>query len=85
MELRIAIAIAIDLAVRVYLLAGLGFAVGFLGWGLPRVDAAARDSGWGFRMLIAPGVVALWPWLMVRWVRGGPPPVERTAHRKSTQ
>jgi hypothetical protein len=43
--------------------AGLGvvFAVPFvLGW-VGRLDASARTGSWGFRLIILPGAVALWP------------------------
>jgi hypothetical protein len=53
--------------VAVYLAAGVLFALAFLFRGIERVDRAARGAGWGFRCLIAPGVVALWPWLLRRW------------------
>ena len=64
-----------------YALLGLGFALPFLRWGITRVDTAARGTSLGFRLLLLPGSVALWPLLAWRWRRGGEPPVERTAHR----
>ncbi len=33
------------------------------------LDIAARGAGLGFRLLITPGVVALWPFLAWRWLR----------------
>lgn len=50
-----------------YLAAGVLFALTFLFRGLERVDPAAQGARWGFRCLIAPGVVALWPLLARRW------------------
>ena len=50
-----------------YLAAGVLFALAFLSRGIGRIDPAARGARWGFRALIAPGVVALWPWLARRW------------------
>jgi len=47
-------------------LAGLGFAASFLPRRIERVDAGARGSSWAFRLLILPGVVALWPLLWAR-------------------
>ena len=64
----------------VYVCAGLGFAVPFLARGVRRLDASAHGATWGFRMIIMPGVVALWPWLAWRWWRGGIR-AERNAHR----
>ena len=52
-------------------LAGLVFAARFLPRRIERVDPSARGAGWGFRLLILPGVVALWPLLWAR-TRGTP-------------
>lgn len=60
---------------------GLVFALWFIARGVARVDPAARGTGWGFRLLLLPGSLALWPLLARRCWRGGAPPVERTAHR----
>lgn len=56
-----------------YLLGGVLFTVMFLVRGLATVDPQAQGSSWGFRLLITPGVVALWWWLLWRWVRGPAP------------
>ena len=48
---------------------GLLFAVVFHRRGLARLDAGAHGAGWGFRLLITPGLVALWPLLARRWQR----------------
>ncbi len=45
---------------QAWLLAGLGVGVAFLLFGLDRVDAAARGA-YGFRPLLLPGLVLLWP------------------------
>lgn len=51
--------------------------------GLGRLDTAARRGAWGFRVLISPGLVALWPWMLARAWRGtGQTPEENNAHRK---
>ena len=65
----------------VYVLAGLVFAVPFVWRGVERVDPAARGATWGFRVVIVPGVVVLWPLLLRRWRAGAHPPEERNAHR----
>jgi nitrate/nitrite transporter NarK len=52
-----------------YLAVGVLFASAFHPRGLRRVDAAAAGAGVGFRMLITPGVIALWPLLALRWWR----------------
>ena len=52
-----------------YLALGILFALAFVIAGIGRVDPVARDSGVGFRLIIFPGVVAIWPWLLKRWMR----------------
>ncbi|MFN7936582.1 MAG: hypothetical protein U0R19_24885 [Bryobacteraceae bacterium] len=52
-----------------YTAAGVVFAAVFMWRGADRVDAGAHGAGLGFRLLIAPGCVALWPLLAVRWRR----------------
>ncbi len=74
----------IDLAVVLvvaYLGLGLIFGLGFVTFGVQRVDPAAAEGTWGFRLLILPGVAAFWPLLLRRWVGRRPPPAERNAHR----
>ncbi len=48
---------------------GTLFAVAFHWRGLARIDPAAAGGSLGFRMLVTPGVVALWPLLARRWWR----------------
>ncbi|MEO6710861.1 MAG: hypothetical protein ABI054_12760 [Planctomycetota bacterium] len=61
---------------------GLVFALAFAFVGAGRVDRDARSGSFGFRILILPASAALWPLLLLRWVRGsGDAPEERTAHR----
>ena len=50
-----------------YLVFGLLFAVAFVVWGAARIDAVAQDGTRGFRLLLAPGAVLLWPVLLVKW------------------
>ena len=56
-----------------YAAAGVAFAIAFLAVGVARVDSQARGAGLGFRLIVFPGIAALWPVLLVRWVRGGEP------------
>lgn len=57
-------------AVGLYLSFGLLFAVWFVSFAVQRLDEAARGAGIGFRLLILPGTVALWPMLLARALRG---------------
>ncbi len=50
-----------------YATAGAVFAVSFLWRGVAALDSAAGRGSWGFRLLIAPGVTALWPLLLWKW------------------
>lgn len=53
----------------IYLACGLLFAGIFVTVGVGRVDAAAQGTSLGFRLLILPGAMALWPLLALRWIR----------------
>jgi len=69
--------------VGVYCVAGFFFAVAFVLHGVERIDRGAKGATWGFRLIILPASVALWPWLLRRWLAAtGEPPVERNAHRR---
>ena len=46
---------------------GLAFGAAFVASGVGRVDAAARGAPLAFRLVILPGVVALWPVLAWQW------------------
>ncbi len=56
-------------ALGLYVSLGFLFAAVFHWRGLSRLDTAARDAGPGFRLLITPGLVILWPWILHRWIR----------------
>ena len=47
---------------------GLLFAIPFVWRGVDRIDPDARAGSIGFRALILPGAVALWPVLLRRWL-----------------
>jgi hypothetical protein len=73
-------------AAALYLICGLLFAAPFLLVGVGRIDPHAAHGSWGFRILIAPGTVLLWPLLFKRWIRGQrTPPEERNAHRQAAK
>jgi hypothetical protein len=71
----------VDLAAA-YVAIGLLFAPWFVWRGVGRIDPHAQDATLGFRLIIAPGAVALWPLLLGRLLSGRTaPPEERNAHR----
>ncbi len=59
------------MVVGVYGAIGLVVGAAFVVWGVGRVDPVARESGWGFRVVILPGAAALWPLVARKWIRAG--------------
>lgn len=62
-------AVAILSAFAVYATIGALFGIMFVWRGINRTDPAAHGARWTFRLLILPGVIALWPMLTLRWRR----------------
>lgn len=69
-------------AAGLYAALGLLFAIAFVLRGAARIDPQAAGGSWGFRLAILPASAALWPLLAGRWLRGAPPPEERSPHRE---
>jgi membrane protein implicated in regulation of membrane protease activity len=69
-----------------YLAAGFVFAIPFVVAGVQRLDRNATQGTWGFRLVIFPGTILLWPLLARRWLSGAhEPPEENTAHRRAAR
>jgi hypothetical protein len=51
-----------------YAAAGVVFGIAFVTFGIHRVDPLAKGSSFGFRLIILPGVAALWPLMLMRWL-----------------
>lgn len=51
--------------IAVYLAIGAAFAIHFSARGVDRIDSAASDAGFFFRLLVFPGAAALWPMLLL--------------------
>jgi hypothetical protein len=65
---------------------GLAFALVFVSGAVTRVDEEAHGAPLGFRLLILPGTIALWPLFLFRWLRGvHEPPVETNPHREQAR
>ena len=60
-------------AAALYAAAGAVFSIGFLIFGLTAIDNGAKGAGILFRLMILPGLIALWPLMLVRWIAGGQP------------
>ena len=56
-------------SVTIYVGVGAAFAVVFLWQWVGLLDSAAEHGTWGFRVLVFPGVAALWPLFVVRLIR----------------
>lgn len=52
----------------VYAFVGLVFGLIFLYKGVESIDEAARNTPTSFKALILPGVIALWPILLYKWL-----------------
>ncbi|MEW6157939.1 MAG: hypothetical protein AB1813_10935 [Verrucomicrobiota bacterium] len=73
-------------ALAVYLGCGIIFAIPFVWIGAGRIDPQAAQGTWGFRAMIFPGAVLLWPLLALRCISGAVhPPEEHNAHRRLAQ
>lgn len=67
---------AIPTLLLVYGAVGLLCSLALHRFGLRRIDPATVGSGLWFRLLITPGLIALWPLMLARWrqaVRDGAP------------
>jgi hypothetical protein len=62
-----ALATALLAALACHVAAGAIFAAALHWRGVGRLDAAAEHGTLGFRILVTPGIVALWPLLARRW------------------
>jgi hypothetical protein len=68
-----------------YVAMGVVFALYFLVRGLRQIDPRAGGSTRGFRLIALPGLVALWPIVLRRFMSGSSvPPEEHNAHRDAT-
>ena len=51
------------------MLVGVLFVIPFLKKGLTKVDEGAHGSTIGFKIIIIPGVIVLWPLLLSKWMK----------------
>ena len=68
-------------AAEAYVVAGLLFALAFLPRAIVRVDERLHESPIAVRVLLFPGIAALWPLFAWRWMTGRGAPDERNPHR----
>ena len=72
----------LSVSLLIYLAAGVLFAVLFVSIWVGRIDPAARGGTLGFRLVILPGVIALWP-LLLRQLLTGREPHEQNPHEEA--
>jgi hypothetical protein len=41
----------------------------FIARGLEKVDEDTKGSTWGFKVIIIPGCILLWPFLLQKWLK----------------
>ena len=68
-------------AFEAYAVAGLGFALMFLPRAVARLDPRVAGAPKMLRVLILPGIVAVWPLFAWRWIAGAHEPIENNPHR----
>lgn len=79
------IAMALVEGLEIYFWIGLGVSALFLTVGVDRVVEAARGS-YIFRVLLIPGVIVLWPLVLIRWAMleiGREPSTRQRIHRST--
>jgi hypothetical protein len=54
--------------IAVYLVAGFLFSILFILKGVTKIDEGAHGATWGFRIIIIPGTIVFWPFLLKRWI-----------------
>jgi hypothetical protein len=69
-------------ALTTYAVCGLAFVLLVLPRLVLRLDAGLHGAPVSVRLLLAPGLAALWPLFVWRLLTASPPPPERNAHRE---
>jgi hypothetical protein len=57
------------IGLALYAAAGIAVAVAFVAFGVTRVLPVPVPVSAGARLLIFPGAAALWPYVLVRWLK----------------
>ena len=70
---------------EIYAVTGVAFAALFLPRAVTRLDPRVAGAPATLRLLILPGVAALWPLFAWRWMAGVSEPTERNPHRTKAE
>jgi hypothetical protein len=54
---------------QLYLVIGLAFALVFVFGMVHQLDTGAKGTSIWFRLIIIPGSIALWPVLLLKWIK----------------
>ena len=57
------------IALALYAAAGVAVAAAFVAFGVARVLPEPAPVTFGARILIFPGAAALWPYVLIRWLK----------------
>ena len=57
------------IALQVYVVVGLIFAIVVQAKGLKKIDPVVEGAGGWFRVITFPGIVLLWPVLLKKWLK----------------
>jgi hypothetical protein len=63
----VTVAAGILMILLIYGVAGLIVAIAFVSYGVTRVLPTPASATFGARLLLIPGAVALWPFVLKRW------------------
>lgn len=63
------------MSIGIYIGIGVLFGLAFISFGAGKIDPAAKTMPLRARLLILPGVAALWPLMLVKWFTQKEPPV----------
>ncbi|HLK27642.1 MAG TPA: hypothetical protein VKT28_03620 [Puia sp.] len=55
--------------IGIYLICGFVFAIAFVTKGINKVDEGAHGSTIGFKIIIIPGVIVFWIFLLKKWLQ----------------
>ena len=56
-------------AIQIYLMLGLIVAILVQKQGLKKIDPSVEGAGIWFRVITFPGIVALWPVILYKWIK----------------